>query len=98
MIRQARSLFAPKVRTFLGALRLPAPLPFAGVEFFPRESVRYVSKIDAGVLLRQAREELAESDPDSFLAMLLALAAGLRRGEIDKLLWRSLDFARGRII
>jgi hypothetical protein len=82
MIRQARSLFAPKVLKFLGTLRLPAPLPFSAVEFFPRESMRYTSRIDAGVLMRQAREELAESDPDSFLAMLLALAAGLRRGRL----------------
>jgi integrase len=98
MIRLARSLFAPKVLKFLGALRLPDPLPFRGVEFFPRESMRYTSRIDAGVLMRQAREELAESDPESFLVMLLALAAGLRRGEIDRLLWRNVDFARGRII
>ena len=60
--------------------------------------MRYTSRIDAGVLMRQAREELAESDPDSFLVMLLALAAGLRRGEIDRLLWRNVDVARGRII
>ena len=98
IIRQARSLFAPKVVKFLGALRLPGPLPFSGVEFFPRESMRYTSRIDAGVLMRQAREELAESDPDSFLVMLLALAAGLRRGEIDRLLWRNVDVAGGRII
>ena len=98
MIRLARSLFAFKVVKFLGALRLPDPLPFRGVEFFPRESMRYTSRIDAGVLMRQAREELAESDPDSFLAMLLALGAGLRRKEIDNLLWSHVDFARGRII
>ena len=54
MIRQARSLFAPKVLKFLGTLRLPAPLPFSAVEFFPRESMRYTSRIDAGVLMRQA--------------------------------------------
>ena len=30
--------------------------------------------------------------------MVLALAAGLRRGEIDRLLWRNVDFTGGRII
>jgi integrase len=97
IIRQARSLFAPKVVKFLKTLRLPQPLPFAGVEFFPRESMRYTSRIDAGILMRQAREELAKSCPDAFLVMVLALGAGLRRGEIDKLLWRDVDFAGGRI-
>ena len=98
IIRQARSLFAPKVVKFLGSLRLPQPLPFAGVEFFPRESMRYVSRINAGALLRQARQELADEDPDAFLAILLALTAGLRRGEIDRLLWRNVDLDGGRII
>jgi integrase len=97
IIRQARSLFAPKVVKFLKTLRLPQPLPFAGVEFFPRESMRYTSRIDAGILMRQAREELSKSCPDAFLVMVLALGAGLRRGEIDKLLWRDVDFAGGRI-
>jgi len=51
-------------------------------------------------LLQQARHELAEEDPDGFLAILLALTAGLRRGEIDQLLWRKvdLDCATPRII
>lgn len=97
IIRQARSLFAPKVVKFLKTLGLPQPLPFAGVEFFPRESMRYTSRIDAGILMRQAREELAKSCPDAFLVMVLALGAGLRRGEIDKLLWRDVDFSGGRI-
>lgn len=98
IIRQARSLFARRVVKFLGALRLPDPLPFSDVEFFPRESMRYTSRIDAGILMRQAREELAESDPDSFLVILLALAAGLRRGEVDRLLWRNVDVTGARII
>lgn len=97
MMRQAKSLFAPKVVKFLKTLRLPDPLPFAGVEFFPRESMRYTSKIDAGILMRQAREELEEKNPDAFLVMLLALGAGLRRGEIDRLLWSHIDFAGARI-
>ena len=98
IIRQARSLFAPKVVKFLGSLRLPQPLPFAGVEFFPRESTRYISRIDAGGLLRTAQRKLAGKDPDSFLVILLALVAGLRRGEIDQLLWRNVDLDGGRII
>lgn len=97
MLRQARSLFAPKVVKFLKTLRLPDPLPFAGVEFFPRESMRYTSKIDAGIVMRQAREELEKTNPDAFLVMLLALGAGLRRGEIDRLLWRHIDFSKSQI-
>jgi integrase len=98
IIRQARSLFAPKIVKFLGPLQLPQPLPFAGVEFFPRESMRYVSRIDAGALLRKAQAMLAEPDPASFLVVLLALVCGLRRGEIDHLLWSNVDLAGGRII
>jgi hypothetical protein len=43
IIRQGRSLFAPKVVKFLGTLRLPQPLPFTSVEFFPKESTRATS-------------------------------------------------------
>ena len=99
IIRQARSLFAPKVVKFLsGTLRLPQPLPFTGAALFPRESMRYISRIDAGALLRKAQEELADEDPDTFLAILLALSAGLRRGEIDQLLWQNVDLDGCRII
>ena len=58
------------------ALRLSDPLPFSGVEFFPRESMRYMSRIDAGILMRQAREELAEGDGDSLPRDVLALERG----------------------
>lgn len=93
-IRQARSLFAPKVARFLPHLRLPEPLPFAGVEFFPRQSARYFSRIDPRALLEAAHRELAKVDTPAFLAMLLALSAGLRRGEIDSLCWHQVDCER----
>ena len=98
ILQQARSLFSPKVVKFLGSLKLPDPLPFTGVERFKRESQRYISRIDAGALLRKARQQLADKDPDSFLVVMLALAAGLRRGELDKLLWSNVDLNGGRII
>ena len=93
-IRQARSLFAPKIVKFLPELLLPSPVPFAGVEFFPRQSAKYFSRIDPKALLQAAHTDLAESDPPAFLAMLLALSAGLRRGEIDSLCWHQVDSGR----
>jgi len=93
-IRQARSLFAAKILKFLPELRLPDPIPFHAVEFFPRQSAKYFSRIDAKALLQEAHRELAKSDPPVFLAMLLALSAGLRKGEIDSLQWHQVDFNR----
>ena len=93
-IRQARSLFAGKIVRFVSTLLLPSPAPFDGVEFYPRQSAKYFSRIDPKALLRAAHEELAESDPPAFLAMLLALSAGLRRGEIDSLCWHQVDCER----
>ena len=82
---------------FLPDTRLPSPPPFAGVEFFPRQSALYFSRIDPKALLLAAQSELAGNDPPAFLAMLLALAAGLRRGEIDSLAWHQIDFERALI-
>jgi len=93
-IRQARSLFAGKILKFLPEIRLPDPIPFAGVEFFPKQSAKYFSRIDPKALLQAAHTELAVSDTPAFIAMLLALSAGLRRGEIDSLAWHQVDFDR----
>jgi integrase len=93
-VRQARSLFGKKIAKF-GPL--PEPPPFQHVEFFPRQSAKYFSRIDAKALLTQAQSELAQKDPAAFLVMLIALAAGLRKGEIDTLCWHQIDFERGLI-
>src|SRR6266498_4267376 len=81
-LRQARSLFGKKIVRFVP---LPEPPPFRHVEFFPRQSAKYFSRIDARALLTQARNDLAENDSPAFLVVLIALAAGLRKGEIDTL-------------
>jgi integrase len=96
-IRQARSLFSHKILGFIDAGLVPTPLPFSGTRFYPRESMRYQSRIDPAALLQSAKENLFESDPEAFKALLLALGAGLRRGEIDRLLWRQIDFTAGVI-
>jgi integrase len=93
-LRQARSLFGKKITRFVP---LPEPGPFQHVEFFPRQSAKYFSRIDAKALLRQARNELAENDSPAFLVVLIALATGLRKGEIDTLCWHQIDFERGLV-
>ncbi|MEO6969924.1 MAG: tyrosine-type recombinase/integrase [Chthoniobacterales bacterium] len=91
---QARSLFGKRITRFVP---LPEPVPFEHVEFFPRQSAKYFSRIDAKALLTQARDELTGNDSPAFLVVLLALAGGLRKGEIDTLCWHQIDFERGVI-
>lgn len=98
LIRMGKGLFAKRLlRLVTSRLILPAPLPFEGVDLFPRLSMRYVSTMDVAKLLASARDELAVNDPEAFKAFLLGLFGGLRRNEADKLRWTSVDFDIGVI-
>lgn len=90
-LRRAKSLFAPDAIRHL-SITLPSPLPFEGIAFEPRQSMRYRSNLDPAKLTRAAQKELASSDEPVFLAFLLALGAGLRRIEIDRLEWRAFQW------
>ena len=46
-------------------------------------------------LVRAAVDELAEREPECFKAFVLAVMAGLRRNEIDKLEWARFNWAAG---
>ena len=98
-IRQARSLFSKrKVLAHLPAdLKLPGPLPFDGVDPFPRQSMRYSSKMSVAEVLQTAAKKLASDHPEQWKIMLLAICAGLRPNEIDSLQWVQVDFDRGII-
>jgi integrase len=85
-LRRARSLFAPKV---LRHLDITCESPFSGIEFEPRQSLRYRSQIDLEELVAAAREELSTAQPEAFKVFLLAAYAGLRRAEIDSLSWQA---------
>lgn len=87
-LRQARSLFSPKLIRHLN-VRLPTPLPFAGVEFEPRQSLKYHSGFDVLALIDAARDSLSEKQPELFKIFLLGVMVGLRRKEIDLLEWSS---------
>jgi integrase len=92
LLRQAKSLFAPGILKFV-KLDIPSS-PFEGVQFEPRRSMRYQSSFDLEKLIRAAEEGLPR---EQFKIFLLAIMAGLRRNEIDKLEWNAFDWTRGVI-
>lgn len=96
-LRRAKSLFAPDAIKHLSRVQLPSPLPFERVSFEPRQSMRYRSTINVEKLTRAAHEELAENDAPAFLAFVLALGAGLRRIEIDRLEWSAFRWSENVI-
>jgi integrase len=97
-LRMGKGLFSKKLIQHIEArIKLPAKLPFDGVGLFPRQSMRYVSTMDAKAVLVAARDELVAHDVEAFKAFTLCLLGGLRRNEADKLRWSSVDFDAGVI-
>jgi integrase len=91
-IRCARSLFSPALVRELKGLKLPAPLPFHGVELEETGSMKYISKINAQALITAAKNDLKVADPEAYKAFLLGLFAGMRKAEIDSAAWAMVDF------
>ncbi len=106
ILLSSKALFSPKIRRHI-TLTLPAPLPFEGVTLPEAGKSRYKSEIDPAVILVAAKRELAEGimgkdqpanpRPELFKILLLALGAGLRRDEIDKLQWKQIQWQRNAI-
>jgi integrase len=61
-----------------------------------RATTRYSSRIDPEALIRDAKKELSEVPEcrEQFKIFCLALLCGLRKREIDTLLWSSVDFEK----
>src|SRR5207253_186340 len=93
LMRQAKSLFSPAVLKFV-RLQLPDSLPFTGVGFEPRQSMRYRSGFDVEHLIGDAQKELPI---EPLKILLLALMVGLRRNEIDKLEFPAFRWDEGII-
>ncbi len=96
-LRRAKSLFASSVTKHLDKVSFPNPLPFDGVEFYKRASMRYQGSFDVFDLIEAAKKELAQPAPEQFKVFLLAVIAGLRRREIDTLEWNAFRWERGTI-
>ena len=93
LMRQAKSLFASELLRHV-AMHKPEKLPFDGVAFYKRESMRYHSKVDIEALISDAVHELPQEQLKIFL---LATMVGLRRAEIDRLQWDAFQWRKGVI-
>jgi integrase len=106
ILLSSKALFSPKIRRHL-ILRLPSPLPFEGVTLPEAGKSRYKSEIEPAVILTAAKRELADGiraedqpaipRPELFKILLLALGAGMRRDEIDKLQWKNIQWSKNTI-
>lgn len=96
-IRNARSLFSESIAAKLVGVQLPKPLSFDGVQVSADRNARYVSRINPESLAKAATKELGSKQPEAFKIFLLALFCGLRRNEIDKLLWNAVDLDKGTL-
>jgi len=96
LLRQAKCLFSHEILRQL-AIELPDPLPFTGVAFEPRQSLKYRSNFDVQELIKKARTDLSQSYPEAYKIFLLAVMVGLRRLEIDLLEWSSFKWQTGVI-
>ena len=92
LLRRSKSLFAPALLKFI-KLEIPCS-PFEGIAFEPRRSMRYQSSFDVESLIHAAQKDLPQ---ELFKIFLLAIMAGLRRNEIDKLEWQAFDWGKGVI-
>lgn len=97
-INNAKCLFAPKhLKIIEKVIELPETLPFEDIRLEGGRVARYKSEIDPEILLVGAKNELAKKYPEQYLIFLLALGAGLRRNEIDKLEWSSILWSDDKI-
>jgi integrase len=90
-LRQARALFSKERLAFV-QLTEGFRSPFEGVQLEAGQNMRYRGGFDVQQLIADAKNELADDDPEAFKIFLLALMAGLRRGEIDQLQWDAFDW------
>jgi integrase len=92
LLRRAKSLFSKK---YTNGMQIENP--FADIKLEKKQSQRYRSSFDIYKLIADAKAELREQHPEMFKIFLLASCAGLRRAEIDSLLWEQVKFDAGII-
>ena len=95
MLRGIKSLFAKKRLQHLPLKIDASPITDIDMEYVPVS--KYRSKIpDFEKFVAEATTELKD-EPEALKVFLLALGAGLRRNEIDKLMWEQIDLEKAVI-
>jgi integrase len=99
ILRQCKALFTDKPgeesdKSLLASVRevlaVPEPVPFSQARFIKKPiDTRYISSVNIATLSAKARVELPQINPELYKIFCLALQFGLRRNEIDKLLWKA---------
>lgn len=90
-LRNARNLFTKKIVDKVATIDLGTRPPFSDIDIKPWKSKRYLSTINVPLILTAARSEL---EPNLFRILILAGCVGLRKEEIDKLLWQQVHLDR----
>ena len=70
------------------------PNPAKSVRLFRLKTPRYRSDVDAGALVRDAKDQLSV---DGYKTIILMLQFGLRRAEVDRLQWQHVDLVTGQL-
>lgn len=98
-LRRVKCIFSRKNLEFMKDLNLPPKeeLPGHSTPMYKVSPKRYRSVMDLGRVLRDGKQELRHQFPEQYKILLLAVWAGLRRDEIDKLQWSSIDFEKCRV-
>jgi integrase len=105
VMRDAKGLLSNKMRHALEVsdanpegIEFPSRLGLLEATNEPEGSKRFDPKKEFKITLPKLfKAAEAELDPDQLIALLLALTAGLRRGEIDRLRWDSVDLRRKQL-
>jgi integrase len=105
VIRNAKGLFYKPMRRALevsdanpDGIEFPSRIGLLEVTNEPEGSKRFDPKKEFKITLPKLfKAAEAELDPDQFVVFLLASAVGLRRGEIDRLQWDSVDLRRKQL-
>ena len=96
-LRAAGSIFSQKLLKHYTDFVLPSANPFKEVGRLQEPPHRYTSNIDVPKLAKAAESELKKQHPGAYVAFVLSLHCGMRRSEIDGLIWSQIDFENRHI-